>query len=36
MAEHGKRYQDLNKLDDRTRVYPIAEAVALARETSNV
>jgi large subunit ribosomal protein L1 len=36
MAEHGKRYQDLNKLVDRTRVYPIAEAVALAKETSNV
>jgi large subunit ribosomal protein L1 len=36
MAEHGKRYQDTAKLVDRTRVYPIAEAVALARETSNV
>jgi len=36
MAEHGKRYQDLNKLVDRTLVYPIAEAVALAKETSNV
>ena len=36
MAEHGKRYQDLNKLVDRTKVYPIAEAVALAKETSNV
>ncbi len=36
MAEHGKRYQDLAKLVDRTRVYPIAEAVALAKETSTV
>jgi large subunit ribosomal protein L1 len=36
MAEHGKRYQDTAKLVDRARVYPIAEAVALARETSNV
>jgi large subunit ribosomal protein L1 len=36
MAEHGKRYQDAAKLVDRTRVYPIAEAVALAKETSNV
>jgi large subunit ribosomal protein L1 len=36
MALHGKRYQDLDKLVDRTRVYAIAEAVALAKETSNV
>jgi large subunit ribosomal protein L1 len=36
MAEHGKRYQDLAKLVDRTRVYPIDEAVALAKETSTV
>jgi large subunit ribosomal protein L1 len=36
MAEHGKRYQDAAKLVDRTRVYSIEEAVALARETSNV
>jgi large subunit ribosomal protein L1 len=36
MAEHGKRYQDLAKLVDRNRVYPIAEAVALAKETSAV
>jgi large subunit ribosomal protein L1 len=36
MAEHGKRYQDAAKLIDRTRVYPIEEAVALAKETSNV
>ncbi len=35
MAEHGKRYQDAAKLVDRTKVYSIAEAVALARETSN-
>jgi large subunit ribosomal protein L1 len=36
MAEHGKRYQDAAKLIDRTRVYPVEEAVALAKETSNV
>ena len=36
MAEHGKRYQDLAKLVDRTRVYPISEAIALAKETSTV
>ncbi len=33
---HGKRYQDAAKLIDRTQVYPIGEAVALARQTSNV
>jgi large subunit ribosomal protein L1 len=36
MAEHGKRYQDAAKLVDRTRVYPVTEAVALAKDTSNV
>jgi large subunit ribosomal protein L1 len=36
MATHGKRYQDAAKLVDRTRAYPVAEAVALAKETSNV
>jgi large subunit ribosomal protein L1 len=36
MATHGKRYQDAAKLVDRTRVYPVDEAVALAKETSNV
>jgi large subunit ribosomal protein L1 len=36
MASHGKRYQDAAKLVDRTRVYPVDEAAALARETSNV
>jgi large subunit ribosomal protein L1 len=36
MAEHGKRYQDAAKLVDHARVYPLAEAVALARQTSNV
>jgi large subunit ribosomal protein L1 len=35
MAEHGKRYQDAAKLVDRTKIYSISEAVALARETSN-
>jgi len=36
MAEHGKRYQDLAKLVDRTRVYPIGEAIALTKATSTV
>jgi large subunit ribosomal protein L1 len=36
MAGHGKRYQDAAKLVDPMRVYPIEEAVAIARETSNV
>jgi large subunit ribosomal protein L1 len=36
MTEHGKRYQDLAKLVDRTRVYPVSEAIALAKETSTV
>jgi large subunit ribosomal protein L1 len=36
MAEHGKRYQDAAKLVDRARIYPVEEAVALARETSAV
>jgi large subunit ribosomal protein L1 len=36
MPDRGKRYQDLAKLVDRTQVYPIAEAVALAKETSAV
>jgi large subunit ribosomal protein L1 len=36
MAGHGKRYQELAKLVDRTRVYPVAEAVALAKETSTL
>jgi large subunit ribosomal protein L1 len=36
MAERGKRYQDLAKLVDRTRVYPIGEAIALTKETSTV
>jgi large subunit ribosomal protein L1 len=36
MAEHGKRYQEAAKLVDRTRVYPVGEAIALAKETSNV
>ena len=35
MAEHGKRYQDAAKLVDRTKIYSIDEAVALAKETSN-
>jgi large subunit ribosomal protein L1 len=36
MAAHGKRYQDLAKLVDRTRAYAPAEAIALARETATV
>ncbi len=36
MPQHGKKYLEAAKLVDRTRVYPIGEAVALARETSNV
>jgi large subunit ribosomal protein L1 len=36
MADHGKRYQELAKLVDRTRVYPPAEAADLLRETSTV
>jgi len=36
MPDRGKRYQDLAKLVDRTQVYPVAEAVALAKETSTV
>jgi large subunit ribosomal protein L1 len=36
MAEHGKRYQDATKLVDRTRVYPVDEAMTLAKETSGV
>jgi large subunit ribosomal protein L1 len=36
MAEHGKRYQDAAKLVDPTRVYPVTEAVAVAKQTSNV
>src|SRR5450759_3419553 len=35
MAEHGKRYQEAAKLVDRTRVYPVAEAVAIAKQTPN-
>ncbi len=36
MPDRGKRYQDLAKLVDRTQAYPVAEAVALAKETSTV
>ena len=36
MAGHGKRYQELAKLVDHTRVYQVAEAIALAKETSGV
>ena len=36
MAGHGKRYLELAKLVDRTRVYPVEEAIALAKETSTV
>ena len=33
---HGKRYEELSKLVDRTRLYAPDEAVALAKETSGV
>ena len=33
---HGKRYEELSKLVDRTRVYMPDEALALAKETSGV
>jgi large subunit ribosomal protein L1 len=33
---HGKRYQDLAKLVDRTKVYAPDEALALAKETSTL
>ena len=36
MPEHGKRYQDAAKLVDHMKVYTPAEAIALAKETSNV
>jgi len=36
MADHGKRYQELAKLVDRTKVYPPVEAMGLVRETSTV
>jgi large subunit ribosomal protein L1 len=36
MTQHGKRYQDAAKLVERTRAYPVEEAVELARQTSNV
>jgi large subunit ribosomal protein L1 len=36
MAAHGKRYQELAKLVDRTRSYQPAEAVALAKQTSTL
>ena len=36
MAARGKRYAELAKLVDHTQIYPLEEAVALARETSGV
>jgi large subunit ribosomal protein L1 len=36
MADHGKRYQELAKLVDRTRAYPPTEAAELLRQTSTV
>jgi large subunit ribosomal protein L1 len=36
MPDRGKRYQELAKLVDRNTAYPIAEAVALTKETSAV
>jgi len=36
MAERGKKYQDANKLVDRTQVYQPGEAVDLVKQTSTV
>jgi large subunit ribosomal protein L1 len=36
MADRGKRYQEIAQLVDRTKAYTVEEAVALAKETSNV
>ena len=36
MAQHGKNYLEAAKLVDRERLYPPAEAAALARETTKV
>lgn len=36
MVKRSKRMQELAKLVDRTKLYPINEAVALAQQTSNV
>ena len=36
MADHGKRYQELVKLVDRSKVYAPDEAMGLVRETSTV
>lgn len=36
MAKRSKRMQELAKLVDRTKLYPVEEAVALAQKTSNV
>lgn len=34
MAKHGKKYQEVAKLIDATKRYPLAEAVELAKQTS--
>src|SRR5690554_145984 len=36
MAKKGKKLQEAAKLIDRTNLYPVEEAVALAKETSKV
>src|SRR5262245_52375510 len=36
MTQHGKRYQELAKLVDRTQAYQPAEAMALLKETATV
>ncbi|MFC5559532.1 50S ribosomal protein L1 [Ureibacillus thermophilus] len=36
MAKRSKRMQELLKLVDRTKLYPVEEAIALAQKTSNV
>ncbi len=36
MARHGKKYLEALKLVDRSRAYPVGEAIALAKQTSTV
>lgn len=36
MPRHGKKYLETLKLVDRTRAYPVGEAIALAKQTSPV
>ncbi len=34
MAEHGKKYQEVTKLVDRTTAYPVTEAIELAKKAA--